>query len=368
MPHSLQRIAVLYSELSGYIAACLKALKERYGVELLVVHWPPVQDAPFDEQIFSGFDARYLKTRHSVGELEALVRAYEPQVLLISGWIDRDYLRIARVFKRRGVPVVATSDTQWHGTLRQYAGCLLAPWLLHPAIDVLWVAGERQQQFARHLGYEGARCWGGLYACDWPRFATARPPSAGARPPTFLFVGRLAAQKGVDVLIQAYEAYRAMVRKPWSLLCAGTGDLHALLEDREGVIDRGFVQPGRLPALMHEASAFILPSRKEPWGVVLQEAAASGLPLVCSDAAGAVVHLLQDRYNGYLFKAGDARHLAQCMIQMTALTDEERAEMGNRSFELSKQFTPQRWADTLVQGVAALQDTRGVESPGVSYN
>jgi glycosyltransferase involved in cell wall biosynthesis len=228
----------------------------------------------------------------------------------------------------------------------------MAPWYLHTALDVLWVAGERQRQLAYRLGFRGEQCWSGYYACDWQRFADVYDPATTC-PKAFLFIGRYVAVKGIDVLVEAYRRYRDLVDEPWPLICAGTGEARALLAGQEGILDKGFVQPDVLPALMREAGAFILPSRREPWGVVVQEAAASGLPLLCSDACGAAVHLLQDGYNGFLFETGNARHLARCMVDMTHASPEAWGTMRARSHQLSKQYTPQRWADTFIRGVAS---------------
>ncbi|HEX8833532.1 MAG TPA: glycosyltransferase family 4 protein, partial [Abditibacteriaceae bacterium] len=157
----------------------------------------------------------------------------------------------------------------------------------------------------------------------------------------------------------AYKQYRAQVEKPWDLICVGAGPLKSLLKDQAGIEDVGFFQPADLPAfLKRRATAFVLPSRKEPWGVVVQEAAASRLPLICSDACGATVHLLQDGYNGFLFETGNVSHLVRCMTNLTALTPEARGIMGQRSYELSKQFTPQLWAQTLTRGLQDWNSTR----------
>ena len=105
---------------------------------------------------------------------------------------------------------------------------------------------------------------------------------------------------------------------------------------------------------MRASAAFVLPSRREPWGVVVQEAAAARLPLVCSDASGAAVHLLRSGFNGFLFGSGDAAHLAQGFEHVANLSDEAWRLYGTRSHQLAQQYTPARWAQTLVQGVAQL--------------
>ena len=351
----VNRIAVLFSRLSGYMASCLQHLKESADVELLVYRWAPATDAPFDDDIFAWIDRLLIKSDQSADDIARVLEDFSPDALLISGWMDQDYMRVARRFRSRGVPVIAGCDTQWKGTARQQIARVVAPWYLHSAIDVLWVAGERQVQFARQLGFTGRQCWQGIYTCDWPQFATTSDDVAEASPKAFLFVGRYVEVKGIDVLVDAYQKYRTMTPQPWHLICAGSGPLAERLEGIDGIRQIGFVQPGQLPALMREASAFVLPSRREPWGVVLHEAAASGLPLISSTASGASVHLLQDRYNGFLFETGDSEHLADCMLRLSSMSDALRLEMGRRSYELSKQFTPERWVDTLLNGVATLR-------------
>src|SRR5699024_540616 len=108
--------------------------------------------------------------------------------------------QVARHFKKQGVPVVAGCDTQWRGTWRQEVARRMARWYLHPSIDVLWVSGERQRQFANRLGFTGPRCWSGYYTCDWTRFAGTKSPAE--RQQQFLYTGRYVEAKGLDVLVK----------------------------------------------------------------------------------------------------------------------------------------------------------------------
>ena len=346
----VRRVAILYSRLAAYTVACLRALRDEHDVELLFYQYPPADEAPYDPELFSGLGTVLNRNQHDEGDMLARLRAFDPDAMYIVGWMDRGYLSVARTMRDDGVPVIAGCDRQWSGTWRQRLGQLVAPWYLHSAIDVLWVPGERQRQLAWRLGYRGAQCWSGVYCCDWARFAGARQP-VSEREKTFLYVGRYVDVKGLDVLVEAYQSYRNAVDAPWTLTCVGTGPESDRLAGVPGIEDRGFVQPDALPAIMGHAAAFVLPSRHEPWGVVVQEAAAAGLPLLCSDACGAAVHLLQDRYNGFLVETGNADHLTAAMAQLTALDEATRQSMGQRSHTLSKPFTPVRWAETLVRGI-----------------
>ena len=271
------------------------------------------------------------------------------------GWADKGYLEIARAFRKKGGLVVAGSDAQPDDSFKQKILGLVSPWYLQTAIDILWVAGERQRQLANKLGFRGIRCMEGYYACDWRRFANIHLAHNSERPRAFLYVGRYIHVKGLDLLVKAYAKYRDKVAEPWPLLCAGTGAWASKLQGQEGIQDLGFVQPDALPALFGNVSGFILPSRREPWGVVVQEAAAAGLPLICSDACGAAVHLLLDRYNGYLFENEHVDHLAWSMMQLSSRTAKEWSTMSMRSHELSKQYTPDRWAEMLLNVLKSYQ-------------
>ena len=122
------------------MVACLKALKSEHQVELLVIRWPSVSDAPFDESGYSWIDQLYLKSDFSVRQLEEIVQSFDPDAVLMPGWIDRDYLRVAHGLKSRGVLVIAGSDTQWKGSFKQRLAALVSRVYLHASIDVLWVA------------------------------------------------------------------------------------------------------------------------------------------------------------------------------------------------------------------------------------
>ncbi len=149
---------------------------------------------------------------------------------------------------------------------------------------------------------------------------------------------------------EQFQIYKDCVAELWMLVWGGSGPLAHAIRTSDALV-RGLVQPHDLPDLMSGASGFSLPSRLEPGGVVIQEAAAAGLPLICSDACGASVHLLRDCFNGFTFPVGNAAALAERMARITLLDDEQRVAMAEHSFQRSRQYTPQRWVNVLFSGV-----------------
>ena len=353
------KLLVLHRRLSGYSIACLTRLLEA-DLTTKVVAWPNQADAPFGADVLSAIGEVANRDDYSDAELLALALEFKPDAVLVAGWSDPGYVKVCKALKARGVLIISGCDTQWKGSLRQHLASAIAPWHVQTFIDVFWVSGERQRQLAAKLGYAGERCWDGYYACDWNLFSASaekrfqKEEGGNGKAETgksFCFVGRYAPVKGLDVLAEAYRIYCSNVDTPWKLICAGKGECREQLL-AAGAEDRGFIQPEALPAFFAEASAFILPSRFEPWGVVVQEAAATGLPVIVSDVCGAGVHLLRDRWNGRSFGAGNAAHLADCMLWLHQQSEDQLATLGHNSFELSKQYTPERWAQTLLEGAA----------------
>lgn len=348
------KLLVLYTRLSGYTAACLRAFRDRSNAELLIYAWPNQKNSPFDDVTFSDIGDVYSREKGSVSDIESMTKDFMPDAVLVSGWADKGYVEICRKLKSHGIPIISGCDSQWTGSLRQRMAGMFAPWYVQKFIDVLWVSGERQRQLAEKLGYSGERCWDGYYACDWDAFAYPKDVKGVAHTtPKLLYVGRYAPEKGLETLAAAYQMYCKEVTDPWPLICAGAGPLRDLLLEA-GAEDRGFVQPAKLPALMREADAFVLPSQFEPWGVVAQEAAASHLPLILSSACGAGVHLLRPYFNGFSFEAESVSSLVRALMSMHTLGPVQREAYAQASFQLSKQYTPQRWAEILLRGLETL--------------
>lgn len=347
------RIVLLHSRLSGYMTACLREFQKHASAELLIYAWPNQPDAPFDSSKFENLGKVINRYDCSNETILKQILEFQPTAILASGWRDKGYVKICRALKSKGILIIAGCDTQWKASLKQYFASWVAPLHIQKIIDVLWVTGERQRYLAQALGYTGEQCWRGYYACDWASFANQSIHQNSTHAPYFLYVGRYAPEKGLDILSAAYKNYTAQVKAPWRLVCAGAGPLkNTLLQS--GAEDKGFVQPEDLPTLMKGASAFVLPSRFEPWGVVAQEAAASGLPLILSEACGAGVHLLHDHYNGFSFSTDSVESLTQALRAMHSLPSQQRQLFSQASYELSKQYTPKRWAATLLQGLQRL--------------
>src|SRR6185295_13276085 len=124
--------------------------------------------------------------------------------------------------------------------------------------------------------------------------------------------------KDPATLLEAQARLERGAEAPWLVLVGDGPESKSLRElasarNLRRVRFAGSREPSELPGIYAAADLFVLPSRHEPWGVVVNEAMAAGLPVVLSDRVGAAPDLLVDGANGRLFPAGDAGRLADAI-------------------------------------------------------
>ena len=174
----------------------------------------------------------------------------------------------------------------------------------------------------------------------------------------FLYVGRLVREKGIFDLLHAYRALQPELRKNVGLVFVGDGPErsplleHAAATNAGSVQLVGFAQREQLAAYYALADVFVFPTHTDPWGLVVNEAMACGLPVIVSNAAGCAADLAEDGWNGRVVPVGSVQQLA-CAMEELAHDAELRALMGRRSRERIEQYSPEAWAAGMANAVMA---------------
>lgn len=230
------------------------------------------------------------------------------------------------------------------------------------------VGGPRHRDYLVSLGLPAERIALGYNAVDGDAFAAAaeacrRSPDCRLGLPDrpfFLAVSRFAPEKNLPALVRAYARYRREADGPaaWDLVLCGGGPAAGAVEAAvtesgfAGSIHRpGFLQADALARWYAHASAFVHPARSEPWGLVVNEAAACGLPLLVSDRAGCVETFVPDgpAPTGRRFDPADEGALAAALAWVAALPDTERRPLGARAAEIARAWGPERFARGAVE-------------------
>ncbi len=350
----MKRILFLYTELAPYFLACVDRLVKDHNVEVHIVRWPVNKEAPFE--LVSGDRVKVHERDEDDRALLKLAGDLAPDAVFASGWVDKGYLKVCRALRAQGKPVVMCSDTAWRGDARQIAACIAARLWIKRTFSHAWVTGHAQAIYVRKLGFAKQDVKTGFYSADVDRFAPLferfKQSKQQDLPHRFLCVARYIPTKGHQLLCDAFAELReANEAGDWELWIAGAGELlEQVRNSRSGKHPRikhlGFVQADAMPEVMAQCGVFVLPSIYEPWGVVVQEHACAGFPLLLSDAVGAADRFLVDGENGHRFTAGDKEALKNAMHRMMRSSDDELRAMGEKSHALGGKWSPREWAAT----------------------
>lgn len=348
--HTRMNITFLWTRPSGYMAACVRALSSTPDTTVTYISIRPHRDSPFDGLDFGHANAPEIDCLQASNTkfVSELVQATHPHVVVVAGWSVKAYVKSVRTLRSSGVRLLLAADTPIRHDFRQKWAFLKIGRLLR-RVDGILVPGERSYQLMRYWGVPDVKIFKFLYGMDYQTFADAhkiRINSTPYWPKSFLYSGRYVPSKGITELVAAFAKYQASVKNPWPLRACGTGALKKALTHRSGITDLGFVQPRDQKEVFCQAGAFIMPSRHEPWGQAIVEAAAAGLPLVCTSACGASAELVRQSHNGIITPSLSAEALADAMLWMHH-NHHRLPAMGKASAELAAAYAADKWASNL---------------------
>jgi glycosyltransferase involved in cell wall biosynthesis len=186
------------------------------------------------------------------------------------------------------------------------------------------------------------------YHCDLSGFFSISRDSRPPAPLTFLFCGQMIWRKGLDILLIAFDRLINSGFDVRLLLVGREAELQKFFGDispaaRSKICYAGFQAPERLPLFFQQCDVFILPSRYDGWGVVINQAMAAGVPIISSNAVGAGVELVEDGINGLCVNSNDVDSLYRAMETLASAPDLARA-WGQSSRERARNLTPEAGA------------------------
>jgi len=298
-----------------------------------------------------------------------------PDVVAVNGWNNFGSLAAARCCMEQGIPMVVMSEsargdeprTLWKEIIKRRIVDLYAAAL---------VGGQRHFEYLVELGMPRERIFTGYDVVDNDWFARRAieirnshlrrgyggqaafeiRKQYGLPENYFLASARFIEKKNLPTLIRAYAAYRqkseASGNPPWDVVLLGDGPLLEALKSQLSTLNLhrhvrlpGFKQYDELPVYYALAKAFVHASTTEQWGLVVNEAIASGLPVIVSNRCGCVPELVQG--NGFTFEPTDEHELVSRLLQMASLSDDERRRLGDASYRIAAKFALERFGEGL---------------------
>ncbi len=286
----------------------------------------------------------------------------DPDVVLVPGYYTLPGITAAvwaKLNRRKSVLMTeSTADDHQRVWYKEWFKGLL----LNTLFDWAVTGGKAHVRYLKQLGFHKNRIVHFYDVVDnriyRERASSLRgdsPSRHGLPSPYFLYIGRLAPEKNVFLLIDAWIQYREN-NGTWPLVLVGHGPSAAAL--RETAVASKFAQDihfaghqgsEALPTYYAFAGCFVLPSTREPWGLVVNEAMASGLPVIVSNRCGCAEDLVIPGVNGFIFNPLDAEQLSQCLADTEALGESGCLEMGRQSSVIIAGYTPEKFGNEIAQ-------------------
>jgi 1,2-diacylglycerol 3-alpha-glucosyltransferase len=305
--------------------------------------------------------------------LSSALKKLSPQIIICGGYSYAASWQALRWARRHRVEFVLWSESNRFDSRNE------RPWVewlksyFLKRCDQFVVPGKASFEYLRLLGAPPASILTAPNAVNNGWFATqaenARLHADEFRrkiklPSRFiLFVGRLVPGKGIFDLLAAYAKLESHLRREVGLVFAGDGASRMELTKQAASITPGavflpgFAQREDLAGLYALAEFLVLPTHSEPWGLVVNEAMACGLPIIVSDVAGCSADLVENGWNGYVVPCGDAEKLGAA-IDSLVRQPELRQQMSLHSLERIRNYSPEACAD----GLAAAAISAGAEA------
>ncbi|GAB3330321.1 hypothetical protein GCM10027299_34810 [Larkinella ripae] len=346
--HVLQ---IAQSEQSRVLLGKPDQLPDQYSYELL-----------FDTYI------EQVSTSAKIKALVSRMRAIKPDVLLLTGYYDPAQIVLLLLAKASGIKVIIQTESTPVDLTRSAPKEWLKSRIIAMA-DGFFCFGTPQANYLKQLGVRPERILvqnnavvdnaklRKTHDAALPHRA-AKQAELGLKPANFIYVGRLAAEKNLTVLLNAFDQARqaATGAKDWGLLLLGDGDQKANLQQQIEHLNLSSCvkilpnQPWyRVPETLALADVLVLPSRSEPWGLVVNEAMACGMPVVVSERCGCAFDLVQPGQNGYVFDPLRQDAVADC-LQKFLDNQADRRAMGQRSEQIIAGFDPHTVGQKMMEG------------------
>lgn len=342
----MKNVLILHSNYMPYNHIVSKELV-KLGYKVFVIRYDKNLNTPYvavsEEAIV--FIAR--SSIVSARQLYELILKIQPVVIQVCGTMDKLYCSTCVLVRNNlKIPIVSGSDAQFIGNKR-WLKVLLAPFRQKKYFDYFFVAGVRQYEYARRMGFDPEHILMHNLSADVDLFSQVNIDlKIKEYPKNILFIGRFVPIKGLNCLIDSWNSIHD--KKGWTLTLVGNGELDnkTLLDD--SILVKPFADQEELSKYLQISGCFVIPSIKEPWALVIHESAAAGLPIIASNDCGAVPHFVVNGFNGYTFshaKVGDLKDKLEMIINTS---DDELLNMSYNSRELSKRITPHIVAQTLI--------------------
>ncbi|MHC1784986.1 MAG: glycosyltransferase family 4 protein [Anaerolineaceae bacterium] len=375
-------IIFLNNTLAPYHASRFQALKAALNEDIIFVElasnnnvycWADQAEQAHAICLIPDREISTIPAREMVHSVDQLLSSHKPDVVIVVSYSSAG-MRYGSLWARQNGAVSICVNESWHGDkirwfIKEWAKGLWCRLFY----DGMFVGGTRSKEYYRSLGFAEERFWLGQNTVD-NDFYAARSKEVRDHDSLFrkrfnlpiryfLCPARLSPVKNLARLIKSFSKYKADNGK-WDLVITGSGpleqDLKTLSRDlrlENNVIFSGWKQIDDMPVFYGLASCMILPSISEPWGLVVNEAMASSLPVLVSNKCGCQPELCFRGVNGFDFNPFLEDEMTAAMLKISS-TSSDLGRMGSASYNIIQRFSPENYALSLSDCINTLRENK----------
>ncbi len=339
-------IVFLYAEVTPYLMGCINSFCESEDDKKIYLFYLNLfkNINPLPKKNLEIIPKNNFK---SSKDLILFIKKIHPKSIIVSGRMDKDYLEVARLFKN-SINVVTVQDTIYTNSLKQLAQSIFSNYLYRRYFNKFWGIGSPQTRFAQSLGFKKEDIMEGFYVADKIFFNnTIQIEYNNRNDLNLLFIGRLVKEKNIIRLIEAIETINNQSNSKNILVVIGEGEELNKILKYNSVKYLGLKSQTEIIKIAKNCDVFCLPSKYEPWGVVVHEMAAMGLPILSSLNCGSSFDLVKDGINGFKFNPNSKVSIIKSINKFISLSKEEKLEFSKKSKLIASKINHEKWIKTL---------------------
>jgi len=355
-PYHIAKFNALYKHVKELVIIQLFKKQKIYLGDVNSLEVFPKIITLFEQEIY------FFAKKKQKNELLKVLTEIDPDIIITVGFSD-ELMRIAAIWGKHNNKYSIMMTDSWKSmTLNFPLSNFLKGYFIKKYYDYLFLSGHRSVEYFTNMGYPIDKIWIGVDVVDNDHFSGQKGEfsinndqhlkkikSLGNY---FLCVARFHPDKNIKILLEAFHEYRQSGGL-WNLLIVGDGpekqNLNKIAEMIPGAQLENWIEYEALPKYYQNASCFVLPSINETWGLVVNEAMASGLPVLVSRECGCQPNLCIRGINGYDFSPFDSKQLSKLLLKISTSTNLD--VFSQNSKQIINLYTPEKWAMTIINNL-----------------
>ncbi|MDB5191415.1 MAG: glycosyltransferase [Segetibacter sp.] len=371
----MKKLAIVTSHPIQYNAPIFKLLTARGRIRVKVFYtWEQSQQGgmydkgfgkkiEWDIPLLEGYEYTFVKnTSKNPGPyhfngivnptLNNEIKNWDSDAVLIYGWSYNSHLKCINYFNKK-IPVLFRGDSTLLNDnfgIKRLIRRVFLKWV-YSKVDYAFYVGKNNKAYYQQLGLNDRQLIFAPHAIDNKRFSSniskniseafelRRKLLIGDDEIVFLYAGKLEEVKNVEILLQAFVEINISNAH---LIIVGNGILESKLKEEFSKIKNlhfiGFQNQSNMPVIYNIGDVFVLPSKSETWGLVVNEAMACKKAVLISDKCGSAIDLVENGKNGFIFKSENLKDLKEKLLTLTYHKDGLK-EMGNISFNTIQNYS-----------------------------